>query len=247
MTGIVIALSQFPPTLSTIFPMRLPAALLLLLAIGSTAHAARPMITDDARLTDAGACQVETWAHLHGSKNEFWALPACNPGGNFELTLGGALAYANGHQESGALTIQGKTLFKPLETNSYGIGLAAGYASQPGSAHTGNPYFYVPVSFSLAADRVVIHTNLGYTRERENKENRLTWGVGSEIQITPNSYLIAESFGQDKGAAFFQMGLRHWIVPGHVQIDTTYGSRFGAISDQHWFSIGLRLISPTLF
>lgn len=227
--------------------MRHLVLLILLTTIVPASQAARPMITDDARLTDAGACQVETWAHLHGSQQEFWALPACNPGGNFELTVGGALAYADGHQESGALVMQGKTLFKPLETNGYGIGLAAGYAAQPGSAHTGNPYFYVPVSFSLADDRVVIHTNLGYTRERENKGNRLTWGVGSEIYLTPSSFLIAESFGQDKGNPFFQMGLRHWIVPGHVQIDTTYGSRFGAISNEHWFSIGLRLISPTLF
>lgn len=227
--------------------MRPLLALLILLAIEPAAHAARPMITDDARLTDAGACQVESWVHLHGSQHEFWALPACNPGGNFELTFGGALAYADGYQESGALVIQGKTLLKPLETNGYGIGFAAGYATQPGSAHTGNPYFYVPVSFSLADDQVVIHTNLGYTRERENQENRLTWGIGSEIEITPRSYLIAESYGQDKGNPFFQMGVRYWIIPGHVQIDTTYGSRFGAISDQHWFSIGLRLISPTLF
>lgn len=227
--------------------MRRLSTLLFLLAATPAAHAARPMITDDARLTDAGACQVESWGHLHGSQHEFWALPACNPGGNFELTFGGALAYADGHQESGAMVMQGKTLLKPLETNGYGVGFAAGYATQPGSAHTGNPYFYVPVSFSLADDRVVIHTNLGYTRERENQENRLTWGLGSEIEITPRSYLIAESYGQDKGNPFFQMGVRYWIIPGHVQIDTTYGSRFGAISDQHWFSIGLRLISPTLF
>lgn len=227
--------------------MRLLAALLLLLAITATAHAARPMITDDARLTDDGACQVESWVHLHGSQHELWALPACNPGGNFELTFGGALAWADGHQESGALVIQGKTLLKPLESNGYGIGFAAGYATQPGSAHTGNPYFYVPVSFSLADDHVVIHTNLGYTRERENQENRLTWGLGSEVQLTPRAWLIAESYGQDKGNPFFQMGVRYWIVPGHVQVDTTYGSRFGAISDQHWFSIGLRLISPSLF
>lgn len=227
--------------------MRFLAALSGLLLAAQTAHAARPMTTDDARLTDAGACQVESWVHLHGGQREIWALPACNPGGNFELTLGGALSYSGSRQERGAQVIQGKTLFKPLVTNGYGIGIAAGYATQPGSANSGHPYFYVPVSFSLADDLAVIHTNLGYTRERENKENRLTWGVGTEIQITPSSYLIAESFGQDKGAAFFQMGLRHWIVPGHVQIDTTYGSRFGAISDQHWFSIGLRLISPTLF
>jgi hypothetical protein len=227
--------------------MRLLAALLVLFATLPAAHAARPMITDDARLTDAGACQVESWLHLHGSQHELWALPACNPGGNFELTLGGAIAYTDSHQDSGATVIQGKTLLKPLETNGYGIGFAAGYATQPGSAHTGNPYFYVPVSFSLADDRVVIHTNLGYTRERENQENRLTWGLGSEIQVTDRAWVIAESYGQDKGNPFFQMGVRYWIVPGHVQIDTTYGSNFGAISDQHWFSIGLRLISPTLF
>jgi hypothetical protein len=227
--------------------MRLLSALLFLLAAMPAAHAARPMITDDARLTDAGACQVESWVHLHGSQHEFWALPACNPGGNFELTFGGALAYTDSHQDSGALTIQAKTLLKPLETNGYGIGFAAGYATQPGSAHTGNPYFYVPVSFSLADDRVVIHTNLGYTRERENQENRLTWGLGSETQITDRAWLIAESYGQDKGNPFFQMGVRYWIVPGHVQVDTTYGSQFGAINDQHWFSVGLRLISPTLF
>lgn len=226
---------------------RLLPALALLVFVPAAAHAARPMITDDARLTDAGACQVESWVHLHGSQRELWALPACNPGGNFELTVGGALAYTDSRADSGALVIQGKTLFKPLETNGYGFGLAAGYASQPGSAHTGNPYFYVPASFSLADDRVVLHTNLGYTRERENHQNRLTWGLGSEIQMTERAWLIAESYGQDKGNAFFQMGVRYWVLPNHVQIDTTYGSRFGALSDQHWFSIGLRLISPSLF
>lgn len=227
--------------------MRLLSVPLMLLVGVSSAHAARPMITDDARLTDAGACQVESWVHIHGNQHEFWALPACNPGGNLELTLGGALAYDGNRSESGAAVIQLKTLFKPLETNGYGVGLAAGYATQPGSAHSGNPYFYVPVSFSLIDDRVVLHTNLGYTRERENQENRLTWGLGSETQLTERTWLIAESYGQDKGHPFFQVGIRHWIIPNRMQIDTTYGSQFGAISDQHWFSIGLRLISPSFF
>jgi hypothetical protein len=227
--------------------MRLVAFLFALLAHLAAAHAARPMITDDARLTDAGACQVESWAHIHGGQRELWALPACNPGGNFELTLGGVLSFTDGTQNGGATVIQMKTLFKPLATNGYGIGFAAGYATQPGSTRTGNPYFYVPLSFSLADDRLVIHTNLGYTRERENQATRFTWGLGSEIQLSNRSYVIAESYGQDKGRALFQMGLRHWIVPNRIQIDTTYGSQFGAISQQHAFSIGLRLISPTLF
>ena len=223
--------------------------LLLALLLGSTsaAQAARPMITDDARLTDGGACQLESWVHLHGDQHELWALPACNPGGNFELTLGGALARENGNAQSGALVIQGKTLFKPLTTNGWGIGLAAGYGTQPGAGQSGSPYFYIPTSFSLADDRVVIHTNIGNLRERESQKNHLTWGLGGEFQTTERLYVIAETFGQDKGSAFFQGGLRYWIVPGHVQVDTTYGSRIGQIRDERWLSIGLRLITPQLF
>ena len=56
--------------------MRLLSVPFLLLVGVSSAHAARPMITDDARLTDEGACQVESWAHIHGNQHEFWALPA---------------------------------------------------------------------------------------------------------------------------------------------------------------------------
>lgn len=218
----------------------------LTMALAIPAQAARPMITDDARLTDAGACQVETWVHTHREQREFWALPACNPGGNFELTFGGALAYADGQKQSGAMLVQGKTLFKPLETNGWGIGLAAGYATQPGSEQSGSPYFYIPLSFSLADDQLVIHTNLGNLRERETQKNRLTWGIGGELQTTERLYVIAESYGQDQGNAFFQTGLRYWLLPGHIQIDTTYGSRFGQIHQERWFSIGLRLITPRL-
>jgi hypothetical protein len=213
----------------------------------SSAQAARPLITDDARVTDPQACQMESWVHLHRDRNELWALPACNPSGNLEFTLGGALSRSNGQADSGAVLIQGKTLFKTLETNSYGIGLAAGYATQPGKGQSGSPYFYVPVSFSFADDRFVLHTNLGATRLRENKETRLTWGLGSETQTSERLYIIAETYGQDKGSPFFQMGLRYWIVTNHVQIDTTYGSQIGHLHDERWVSIGLRLITPPLF
>ena len=217
------------------------------LLIALPASAARPMITDDARLTDPGACQVESWVHRHGDQTEVWALPACNPGGNFEMTLGGALAREAGRKQSGALVIQGKTLLKPLETNGYGIGLAAGYATQPGEGQSGSPYFYIPLSFSFADDRFVVHTNFGDLRERETRNHRLTWGLGSELQTTERLYVIAESYGQDKGTPFFQAGLRYWLVPGHLQVDTTYGGQLGQIGESHWFSVGLRLITPRLF
>lgn len=230
---------------------RLLLATLFIALLVPAAHAARPMITDDARITDPGACQLETWAHLLRTEKDFWALPACNFSGNFEFTAGGALARHDGTRTSGAFLVQGKTLFRPLTTNDFGIGLAAGYATHTGSGQSGAPYFYIPASLSLADDRVVLHLNIGALRERDLHASRATWGVGSELQATERLFVIAETYGQhaDKGAGspYVQLGLRYWVVPGHVQIDTTWGSRVGELQAERWFSIGLRLLSPRLF
>lgn len=222
--------------------------LLALLALAPGVEAARPMITDDARITDPQACQLETWAQLreHDGR-EFWALPACNPGGNFELTLGGAFARQDGAAQSGAVVVQGKTLFKPLETNGWGLGLAAGYATQVASGQSGGPYFYLPGSLSLADDRVVVHLNLGATYFGDTRETRMTWGLGSETAATERLYVIAETFGLDTGRPSLQGGLRYWAVPGRVQIDTTVGTNLADPHGERWLSIGLRLISPPIF
>jgi hypothetical protein len=219
-----------------------------LLVVALPAHAARPMITDDARITDPGACQVETWFQRFRDATDWWALPACNPGGNFEVTAGGAHAHAEGEAQRSAFLVQGKTLFKPLETDGWGIGLAAGYATQPGGGSgSGAPYFYVPVSLSFAADRILIHGNLGATRLRVSGDTRFTWGIGGEFALTDRIYAIAESFGQDRGGGLYQGGVRVWLVPAHVQIDATVGSSYNDSREDRWFSLGLRLISPRLF
>lgn len=229
---------------------RISGALIGLLVVSSV-QAARPMITDDARLTDPQACQVETWAKRNRHNEELWALPACNLTGNFEITMGGAI----GHDPAGSRTTdvvaQAKTLFKPLETNGWGMGLVVGNVRHPNITTDrnliGDVYAYVPTSFSYRDDRYVLHTNLGWLHRRTDHSDRLTWGVGSETELRANTWLIAEFFGQDRGRAFYQAGIRYWLVPGHVQLDTTYGNRMGSTQDERWFSLGLRLISPRLF
>jgi len=71
--------------------MRLTAKVLcLVLCWPAVAWAARPFMTDDARLTTGGSCQLETWSRRYSDRSEFWALPACNPTGNLEITAGGS-------------------------------------------------------------------------------------------------------------------------------------------------------------
>lgn len=231
------------------FPrLRLGLALTVTLAAGS-AQAARPMITDDARIVDAKACQLESWVKFNRDSTEYWALPACNFTGNLELTLGGARSKDDAGTQTTDLVLQGKTLFKTLEPNGWSWGLAVGNMRRPpvhtGSGPIGDLYAYVPATFSLRDDRVLLHTNLGWLHEKEAKKHRMTWGVGTEAQLSASNWLIAETFGQNQGKPFYQVGLRHWLVPNHVQINTTYGNRAGSGTQERWFSSGLRLLSPS--
>lgn len=220
-----------------------PLAAALLLTITAT-QAARPMNTDDARTVDAKACQVESWVRFNRDSTEYWALPACNPTGNLELTLGGAHAHGHDVGSRNSVVMQGKTLLKPLETNGWGIGLAAGTVQHARPPAGRDWYAYVPVSQSLLDDKLVLHLNLGWLRDGEARRHRMSWGLGSETQVHERVFLIAEAFGQNHGKPSYQAGVRYWVVPNRVQVDATYGNRFGSGSDQRWFSLGLRLLTP---
>ncbi len=102
----------------------------------------------------------------------------------------------------------------------------------------------MPASFSYFNDKMVLHTNVGVLHNTITSSSRGTWGVGSETAFAERTWFIAEAFQQKEGRPFFQVGVRHWIVPNRVQIDATYSNRFGSASDERWFSIGLRLLSP---
>ena len=231
---------RHPGRFGAAYPPLRSALLSAALLAGSTAHAARPMITDDARIVDAKACQLESWVKKNPDSTEFWALPACNFTGNLELTLGGASTREAGSAKTTDVVMQGKTLFKTMDTNGWGIGLAVRTVRHP-QADTRDWYAYVPTSFSFRDDAVVVHTNVGWLREGEPRHNRLTWGLGTEAQLTERTWLIAETFGQNQGKPFHQLGLRHWLVPDRIQLDATYGNRNGG--GERWFSIGLPLLS----
>jgi hypothetical protein len=223
-----------------------------LLQLSSVSHAARPMITDDARLVDEKSCQVESWTRNNRSSHEFWALPSCNVNGNLELALGGSYVRELGQSSELLDTLlQAKTLFRPLTVNDWGFGLAVGSVSHHHLADRRDYYAYVPASYSFKDDLFVAHTNIGWLREQATGRQLMTWGLGSETQLTDRSWLVAETFGQSQGKPFFQVGVRYWIVRNHIQIDTTLGNRFGGNvsqsfsgnSQERWLSIGLRLLS----
>src|SRR3954463_5090656 len=196
----------------------------VVLAGALPAHAARPMITDDARLVEAKACQVESWARRNRDSTEFWALPACNPTGNLELTAGGGRTNEAGSIRTTDQQLQAKTLFKPLEPDGWGVGLAVGTVGHPGARR--DSYAYVPGSLSLLRDRIVLHANAGALRAGDERRTHPTWGLATEVQLDLRNTFVAEAFSQGTGA-FHQFGWRHWLVANRLQVDATYGNRNG--------------------
>lgn len=195
------------------------------------AQAARPFVTDDARVVDRGGCQIETFYKEQRTYDgsEFWFLPACNPFG-VELTLGG-----NRIEGKDNVLLQAKFLPRALETNGWGGALSVG-------GFGGDPYVNAIGSFSFADDRAVIHVNAGAIRDREADMVRWAWGLGLEALLhAPRLYGILETYGLRDEKPVLHGGLRFWIKPQRVQVDSTVGTQSGD-PDRRFYTIGLRIL-----
>jgi hypothetical protein len=234
--------------------MQVQHSLLVLAALAGSvgvAHAARPFMTDDARLTTEGSCQLESWTRSYANRAEYWALPACNPTGNFEVTAGGGYFKPDAQAHSHDRMLQAKTLLRPLTSNDWGLGLAVGRvwhpSVQPGPNNLGSTFLYLPLSVSRRDDQLVFHANLGWVQDSQSRLNSTTWGGGAEYWINPKVMLIAEAFGDDRQKPFVQSGLRFSVIPGLFQLDVTRGTQPGGAGRGAWTSFGLRYTPDKLF
>jgi len=202
------------------------ALIVLLCCSASVAHAARPFVTDDARVVDPDHCQLETFYKEQRAYagHEFWFLPACNRLG-VEWTVGG-----NRIEGENNFIAQGKKLFKPLETGGYGLAMSVG-------SFGGDAYVNGIASFSFLQDWSIIHSNIGYF------ENRPTWGIGLEqLVLPPRVYWIVETFGERGQKPTQHTGIRFWVIPNRFQIDATRGDQGGGDPDRRFYTLGLRFI-----
>ena len=226
---------------------RMVALVWAFISISSVAlFAGQPMITDDASIVDDKTCQMESWMDRNFDSATYWILPACNFTGDFELTVGGAWTHKARSTRNTRVALQGKTIFKSLDTNGWGLGLAAGTLWHPkdDSNHRAyGLYAYLPASFSFQDDRILVHGNLGWNRDSADHLNHLQWGAATEVEMIKPLSLFTEVFGQERGHPLFHFGFWYWIVPERMHVNAAYGNRFGTPAGGYWFSVGLSLFS----
>ena len=224
----------------------------------AAAHAARPMVTDDANIVDPLSCQLESWVKTSQVSLERWAVPGCNFAWDTEISVGGNAQNAKVEGDSQFWLIQAKKRWKKLEPNSWGLSTTLGRVSErpgrsqqlsseslvPSSAQ--DTYLNVPITWALASDRFV-HLNLGWIHHERLRVSHPTWGLGGEYGLTTHTFAIGEVFGESGAQSKTQMGLRYWVSPQKLQLDTTYGQPVRGGKEERWISIGLRWLSAPLW
>ncbi|TFW29647.1 hypothetical protein [Duganella callida] len=216
----------------------------LCLAAALPAHAGRPMTVDDASIVAPGQCQLETYAAHADHLNQYWATPACNAGGSWELAVGGAWS----EDTSGPRALishygrlQAKTVFKPVESGGWGVGLVLADQFRSGRGLDGDLSANVPVSLSLLDDQVLLHLNAGVLRSQDERRTNATWGAGAAVRLSERNSLTAEVYGQQRNGARYQFGLAHALIPDHLQIDGTWGRRLARGAEETVVTLGLVL------
>lgn len=235
-----------------------PLALLLVagLLAPRPAHG-QQYVVDDATLVGHRSCQLEAW---HGARAS-WILPACQPVRNLEVTAGaGFQDQGDGHRTT-KYAVEAKTLFRPLETNSWGAGLVVGVgpnpSAVPGERRFGDIYAFIPASLSLFDDGLIVHGNVGWEWERdghahngtvhEADSHHLTWGFRSDLGLTDRFTLVGEVAGEDRLLPEFQVGVRiHFPVAG-VEVDASWGGHMQDDLRGAGVTVGVVFVSGRVF
>jgi hypothetical protein len=216
---------------------------------------AQQFVTDDAKIVDYRACQLEGW---HG-ESASWALPACQLIRNVELTAGVGQLSSNGETRT-EYVLQAKTILRELRPGGLGIGLVAGAGIDPLTQVTGGRvsglFAYVPVSLSLAADRLFLHGNLGWHFERADRDradrrergrHAATWAGRADLMLTHRFTAIGELFGEDRTRPEYQVGLRSVLLADRLVADLSFGQHTAPGLPGAGLALGFAWTPPPFF
>lgn len=214
------------------------------LVISHSAHAGRPLSTEDATTREDGTCQIEAWAdRTRANTTLMVAAPACAVAG-FEFQVGVARERAEGKTRTVSEFVQAKHAFRSIDDGAWGAGLVLGIARFPQretKTGWGDPFATAIVSVGLAEDREtrpLLHLNLGTARVGDEGRTLTTWGVAVEKPVTERLTVLAEAFGEDRNRAFLRAGGRYSVFEG-LNADLTYVTRAGGPREERSWSVGI--------
>jgi len=216
------------------------------------AQAGRPLNTEDATTLGDWSCQLESWVDRYrGNTSDYFFVPACAAFG-VEAQFGWQNTRAEHTSRTAGQFFQLKHAFKSIDDGDWGVGFVAGISRdrlREEKTGWGDPYFIVPVSFGIGADkdtRWVVHLNLGGTRARDEGRNVTLWGVAFEKPITERFAAVGEVFGENSRNPWMRLGGVYTVIDEHLSVDLTYVKRSGGQKEENYWSLGFHLETAPL-
>lgn len=193
-----------------------------------TAHAGRPLASDDAGTADAGTCQVEAWAEKAGADRASVLAPACGvlPG----LELGADYTQPRPRDpvraEAGlALKLAPESWKLGSGDGAVRLGLKAGAAwIKPSDAGwQGSGSSLLGLATLPLGESFELHLNLGLGRDKASRTRAGLANVAVVWTPTEPLLLFAEVQANSKrdvfGATVASVGARWWLVPDKLGLD----------------------------
>jgi hypothetical protein len=226
-------------------------ALIAALVVGllpQAAHAGRPLQTEDAGVLDRADCEVEGFtarASAFGASVRENALQlGCGVGASTQLAVAVAQAKEAGISARG-FELNGKTRLwqgaaaKVGEPPELALAYALGWARV-----SGDKTRHAATELNLAYSRPfgaewTVHANLGHARDEIAKVRATTWGAALEHAGFGTVAPMAELFGDDRNAPWWNLGLRLTAMPDRLFIDASYGRQMASGRPRLW-SVGFK-------
>ncbi len=197
-----------------------------LLALAGTAHAGRPLATEDADYLEQRKCEAEGfYSQIKPSGFDAvkgWALQgACGIGANTQV----ALAYSrarSGDETAQGLLLGGKTGIMTRSGDGLGLTLAWGLT---GVKSSGSSFEHELTYLNLVATREIAprwtaHANLGWVRSESADTDSTTWNLAIEKALGNGLEVMGEVYGDDRTKPWVGAGLR-WAASNQLSLNAS--------------------------
>lgn len=196
----------------------------------ASVHAGRPLVTEDAGVLDAGACEIESFAsrqrepsspRVTGASLQF----GCGIGLRSQVALAGASARSEGQTERSWALVGKTALNEPQEGEpAYTLAWGSAWAKAPGDATRHEDSFLNGVISLPWHDTLTLHANLGWSRSASARQDTTGWALALEHATTPTLTLMTEVFGSDRERSpWVQVAARWTLVPERLFVDGSWG------------------------
>jgi hypothetical protein len=192
------------------------------------AHAGRPLQTEDAGVIERGACESEGFVQRQSADAEpsvrVGSLQlSCGLPANTQLGVQFQRERASG-EHGDSWGVVGKTALVPLAADSAGLTLAYGVRAlrASGSSLRYADHFLNLVT-TVPTGPWLLHGNLGTAHDHLARLDSTTWGAALERTDIGGFDAMAEVYGDDRAAPWWNLGLRYTAFAARLFIDASYG------------------------